>query len=140
LKMDHHCYWTGTCIGFFNYKYYLFLLFFGAVATGYTCFSNFFPFFDTLFNDYFLEKDWFLLLNYVDSVILFGTCNFLLQFHLTILLSNQTTIEHIQGGENIFDKGCMPNMKEVFGQNILFWMLPIPSSGDGYYETSNKRE
>jgi len=30
LKMDHHCPWTGTCIGYYNHKYFLLNLFYGA--------------------------------------------------------------------------------------------------------------
>ena len=33
LKRDHHCFFTGTCIGFYNQRYFVILVFYLALAT-----------------------------------------------------------------------------------------------------------
>jgi len=32
LKMDHHCPWIANCVGFYNYKYFLNMLFYASLT------------------------------------------------------------------------------------------------------------
>jgi len=124
LKMDHHCYYTGTCIGSFNYKYYFMLLFFGAAGSFNVLLINFFSFFDTLFYDYFLEKDWLLIIHFLVSAFLFVMCVYLLYFHIGLVLADLTTIESYRQdlGEKKINKSLWENMKEGVG-GFISWPI-----------------
>lgn len=41
LKRDHHCTFTGNCIGLYNHRYYVSLIFYMCVACAYSCVLNF---------------------------------------------------------------------------------------------------
>jgi hypothetical protein len=67
----------------------------------------------------------------------------LLVAHISMILSNETTIESMEkvnpirsdivmGGSNPFDLGWEDNVKEVFGDSLFWCWLPVHTSlGDG---------
>lgn len=158
LKLDHHCYLFGSCIGFQKYKIFVQFLIYNLFFMGYTLavlvceidYKNV----DVSFNVF-----------YTINVIVLGISliyNLLTLINHCLLISlNETTIENsalntyfkgdnsynhifqegpIAEGKKLRDrKTCNPynmglkrNWIEVFGQNISDWFLPtISSRGDG---------
>jgi palmitoyltransferase ZDHHC2/15/20 len=46
--MDHHCPWVANCIGFYNYKYFMNMLFYCSVTVSFLVFTTW-PLFKALF-------------------------------------------------------------------------------------------
>jgi hypothetical protein len=135
--MDHHCPWVDNCIGFYNKKFfiqllcYFFLTSFGLLIT-YTPYSI--EIIKTMINTNQKEnsdinyKNIFILLN---NIILLGFTivdfNFT-KFHFKLISSNLTTIETLDNDlmkNQKYDIGFNRNFRQVFGDNILLWFLPI---------------
>lgn len=102
LNMDHHCPWVDNCIGFYNRKFFMQLLF-------YVCFLTIYIDLSAAYFVYLIIRDMIKLrVGYKDiyhiTVILgvyfmvfvfsFIITTFL-KFHLTLVLSNSTTIESL---------------------------------------------
>ena len=100
--MDHHCPWVDNCIGFYNRKYFMQLLFYLCLLTHYMNVSSIYEIYKILYDVY---KD---KLNYNSipriGIILFGfsiilTLSVLIslffKFHIGLVLNNSTTIESL---------------------------------------------
>lgn len=154
LKMDHYCPWFSTCIGFFNYKFFLQLLCYIAIYCTFLfiiCGYIIYQFVvHGLFEDQFISLNIVMLLvvsfAFSIAVSVFGI------FLLYLCGKNLTTIEFQErrwnGGigsnesdgrfnyefdangkqkklNNIFDLGFKENLKLVLGTSIWTWLLPI---------------
>ena len=146
--MDHHCPWVDNCIGFYNKKFFIQLLFYFLMTSFCFCIT-YIPYsidiITTIIETYgkgnskFIYKNFLILLN---NIILFGFTildfNFL-KFHIKLISSNLTTIETLDKDlmqNQKYDMGFAHNFKQVFGENKILWFLPInlPSgypNGDG---------
>ena len=137
LNMDHHCPWVDNCIGFYNKKFFIQLLFYFFLTSFSFCIT-YIPYSIDIIkiiiktygkgNLNVIYKNFLILLN---NIILLGFSvvdfNFL-KFHIKLISSNLTTIETLDKElmENKkYDVGFENNFKQVFGDNKLLWFLPI---------------
>ena len=135
--MDHHCPWVDNCIGFYNKKFFIQLLFYFFLASFSFCIT-YIPYsidiIKVIIKTYgkgslnVVYKNFLILLN---NIILLGFSlidfNFL-KFHIKLISSNLTTIETLDKElmeTKKYDIGFENNFKQVFGENKLLWFLPI---------------
>lgn len=149
LRMDHHCNWIGTCIGFWNYKYFICMVFHGTIL----CLIFIASFWETLaviLNDEAnsLMTCLCVVLSYSIVFMLFIVLCVFLIFHLWLISKNYTTIEYCEKRSKNSDTftvspysmGTLMNFKLVLGENPLLWFIPTTfvSKNDGTSYVSTK--
>lgn len=146
LRRDHHCIFTGNCIGYNNHRYYMLLLLYTWVASIYSNVMNFnyiwytvgdfsfvallkliFPFFSWIIRqiDFITMVTTALLLL---SIAVSVTITALMVYHLQNAYFGQITYER---SHKIFkyNIGWKNNVKAVFGKSWKFgWICPLISS------------
>lgn len=160
LKMDHHCPWFACCIGFKNQKYFIQLLTYITLYSGFV-FALLLSMLWKFFVDEEYEKGTYLLLNlvfvFVVGVTFFVAVGVFNAFQIYMVLKNTTTIEfqdqrwdHLEqlGGYefdangkrqkigHIYDLGHKRNWQAVMGTTWVSWLLPFSSTSDRI-DTSN---
>jgi len=135
LKMDHHCPWVNNCVSFSNYKFFiLFLMYsflmclFGAVTS--------FPYFLEFWSNQLPTLGKFNILFLFFVSIMFSISLFsLFSYHIYLVLRNLTTLENFRSplfaygpNKNAFNLGRLNNLKEVFGDNEMLWLIPVYTS------------
>lgn len=141
--MDHHCPWVANCIGFYNYKYFLNMLFYASVTSLIVVVTAYPVFLAMLGNDdiniylaYFVVTAWILSVAFCLVITAFFS------FHLWLLSNQFTTIEfcedkrdkkeQAQGAKaSPYNLGCCANFSTVLGKNFLCWCFPCDRNLDG---------
>ena len=145
MKMDHHCPWSGSCIGIKNHKLFNLLLFYVDIVCFYSLFSM--GIFDCILAYGTEESKKAYELNLVSKEaegftafgsaisLLMGLFVFILwRYQMNKVVNNTSTLEwrtletfnpfHKEDGWFGF------SWQQHFGKNWWLWLLPIPASFD----------
>ena len=133
MKMDHHCPWINTCVGYHNQRYFTLFLTYLLVGTLYTGLGFGCVYWDRCVDpkDYrvvILRESTVLLFSVILVIALFlAMCGFV-GWNTYMILTNQTSIEYqINSSDRAdsirrygvyrspYDLGRLRNLKEVFG-------------------------
>lgn len=163
LRMDHHCPWFATCIGYYNQKYFIQLIIYVTVYASFlsaVSLSVLWKFFvDEKYSEGYLSLN--LVFLFVVSTAIAIAIGIFMLILVYFVFKNRTTIEFQEsrwnrtnegpsGGfqyefdssgkqkklDNIFDLGTMNNWKAVMGPSWFTWIFPV-SVTDRYSEDHN---
>ena len=154
LNMDHHCPWVDNCIGFYNRKFFMQLLFFVVTLTIYVDISEIYFIIDMsmrLLQKHIKYSEIFhvglAIICYIAVFIFSIIITMFFKFHIKLVLNNSTTIEsldneHKKDNEK-FNLGPSANWEQVFGTDPLFWFFSFSTKrgrpdGDGLTWKTNE--
>jgi len=102
LNMDHHCPWVDNCIGFYNRKYFMQLLFYLSLLTIYIDFSlgyDFIIMMKQIFSERlkykFFGNAFIFFVSFGINVTLSVLITMFFKFHVKLVTDNSTTIESL---------------------------------------------
>ncbi|CAM8899010.1 hypothetical protein QQ045_005330 [Rhodiola kirilowii] len=142
LRMDHHCVWINNCVGHWNYKSFVNLVFYATVGSLYTTVMIIWC---ALQEGLDFAESTALKPLYVAYGILAVALNLvlgtLLGWHIYLILHNMTTIEYYEStraawlarktGQNFrhpFNLNFYKNVTLILGPNMLKWLCPTSVS------------
>lgn len=146
LKRDHHCIFTGCCVGHHNHRYFMMFVFYLFAATAYAfVFNNLFIWSKIQFEfpmsivkvifplaifvfgfDGSMEQ--FYLLLYIVSVIGMLFTGVLCVYHFQLIILGVVSNERNKNDYS-YNLGWKQNIREVFGEKwYLTWFIPYVES------------
>jgi palmitoyltransferase len=136
LNMDHHCPWVDNCIGFYNRKFFMQLLFYLSILLYYVDFTSVYFVYLTGLDIYHNQFKYthkfhaFIVFSSFLFVLIFTiVITFFFKFHIQLVLNNSTTIENLdkdnQNDTIKFRLSNYENWVQVFGFNKFYWFIPI---------------
>jgi len=156
LKMDHHCPWINNCVGHYNHKYFLLFLWYLLVESTHMVVVY-------IFRIAFMVKEveeqgnvgpievmiiGVMLMIIIPTALGVGC---LLGYQMSLVIENTTSIEALEKEREQrkakrkgkmyrfqYDRGTCENLRDVFGSQFLYWVLPTQPESDGLSYTTNK--
>ncbi|EGV59979.1 zf-DHHC-domain-containing protein [Yamadazyma tenuis ATCC 10573] len=140
LRMDHHCPWFATCIGYHNQKLFIQNLMYIGMYSGF-CLVVSAVYLFSFFHHQEYEAGYLslrLVFLFIVSLVFFVTIGVFGMFSMWLVFRNTTTIEFQDqrwswgdkassrsSGPNIFDLGARNNWVSVMGNHWVYWVLPV---------------
>ena len=94
--MDHHCPWINNCIGFYNRKFFILMLFYILTTLFIVNLGMCLGIFDVIENIENFEAKYLLrIFPCITTIALFTVIGMFFKFHIYLILTNNTTIENL---------------------------------------------
>ncbi|XP_029163855.1 LOW QUALITY PROTEIN: probable palmitoyltransferase ZDHHC24 [Nylanderia fulva] len=162
LKRDHHCVFTGCCVGHHNHRYFVMFLWYLFLGAAYAFFyGSFFIWSRTAFEfpmsivkmifpvaifffGFDSSIDQFYLLLYVVSLVGTLYTGVLCIYHFNLILRG--VVGNESNKKITYDMGWKDNVREVFGERwYLAWLLPyiksqLPHDGVSWHNLCSKKD